>query len=148
MQRCQWSLATPLERDYHDLEWGVPVHDDRLLFEFLLLESAQAGLSWLTILKKRETYRLAFDQFNPECVARYDEAKISVLLSNPGIIRNRLKINAAVLNAQIFLNIQQEFGSFDDYLWRFVDGNPLQNNWRTHNDIPQIPHNLPRSAKI
>ena len=137
MQRCQWSLTSSLERDYHDLEWGVPVHNDRVLFEFLLLEGAQAGLSWLTILKKRDAYRLAFDQFNPENVARYQDAKINALLSNPGIVRNRLKINAAVLNAQVVLNIQQEFGQFDDYLWRFVDGKPQQNQWRTHHNVPQ-----------
>jgi DNA-3-methyladenine glycosylase I len=126
--RCAWvDLTKPDYIDYHDREWGVPVHEDTKLFEFLVLESAQAGLSWYTILRKRENYRLAFDQFDPEIVARYDEQKIQSLLLNPGLIRNRLKINAAVNNAQKFLEIREQFGSFDAYIWRFVDGTPLVN---------------------
>jgi DNA-3-methyladenine glycosylase I len=114
----------------------VPVHDDRLLFEFLILEGAQAGLSWSTILKKRDAYRAAYDHFDPALVARYDEAKISELLANPGIVRNRRKIEASVLNAQAFLKIQEEFGSFDAYLWQFVRGKPLQNAWKSLQEIP------------
>ena len=121
---------------YHDFEWGVPVHDDRLLFEFLVLEGAQAGLSWSTILGKRENYRQAFDHFDPDIVARYDESKIHELLQFEGIVRNRLKIQAAVINAREFLEVQQEFGSFNDYVWRFVDGIPVVNYWKRHEDIP------------
>lgn len=122
--------------NYHDAEWGVPVHDDRLLFEFLVLEGAQAGLSWSTVLNKRENYRQAFDHFDPETVARYDEQKIEELLQNPGIIRNRLKVQAAVANAKAFLAVQEAFGSFDEYIWRFVDGVPVVNHWRTLEQIP------------
>ena len=136
MKRCEWSSATELYRQYHDLEWGVPVHDDRLLFEFLILEGAQAGLSWSTILNKRDNYRQAFDNFIPELVASYSEEKIQLLLQNPGIIRNRLKVNAAVNNARRFLEVQQEFGSFDCYLWSFVEGRTIVNSWKTHSDIP------------
>src|SRR6266550_7677472 len=125
MERCPWA-KTDLYVQYHDTEWGVPVHDDRLLFEFLILEGAQAGLSWETILNKRENYRAAFDQFDPAKVASYDAQKIAALLNNPGIIRNRLKVNSAVSNAVAFLKIQREFGSFDAYLWRFVAGKPLK----------------------
>jgi DNA-3-methyladenine glycosylase I len=121
---------------YHDEEWGVPVYDDRMLFEFLILEGAQAGLSWSTILKKREGYRLAFDDFDAEKVARYDGIKISALLTDPGIVRNQLKIGSAVTNAQAFLKIQDEWGSFSDYLWSFVDGRPIQNAWRSLAEIP------------
>jgi DNA-3-methyladenine glycosylase I len=121
---------------YHDEEWGVPVHDDRLLFEFLILEGAQAGLSWLTILKRRETYRRAFDGFDPKQVATYGETKIAALLKDPGIIRNRLKVHAAVRNARAFLAIQEEFGSFDQYLWDFVGGKPVVNRPRTLADVP------------
>ena len=124
-RRCFWA-TTPLSIVYHDKEWGVPVHDDTRLFEFLILEGAQAGLSWETILRKRDNYRAAFDGFNPAKVARYDERKIAALLENAGIIRNRLKINAAVTNANRFREVQQEFGSFDAYVWRFVDGKPLR----------------------
>ena len=136
MKRCEWSSATELYRQYHDLKWGVPVHDDRLLFEFLILEGAQAGLSWSTILNKRDNYRQAFDNFIPELVASYSEEKIQLLLQNPGIIRNRLKVNAAVNNARRFLEVQQEFGSFDCYLWSFVEGRTIVNSWKTHSDIP------------
>ena len=124
-RRCFWA-TTPLSIAYHDKEWGVPVHDDTRLFEFLILEGAQAGLSWETILRKRDNYRAAFDGFNPAKVARYDERKIAALLDDAGIIRNRLKINAAVTNANRFREVQKEFGSFDAYVWRFVDGKPLR----------------------
>jgi len=124
-KRCFWA-TTPLSIAYHDEEWGVPVHDDARLFEFLILEGAQAGLSWETILRKRDNYRAAFDRFNPAKVAQYDERKIAALLANDGIIRNRLKINSAITNALAFREVQQEFGSFDAYVWRFVDGKPLR----------------------
>ena len=123
--RCFWA-RTPLSIAYHDEEWGVPLHDDNRLFEFLILEGAQAGLSWETILRKRDNYRKAFDRFNPAKVAKYDEQKIDQLLNNDGIIRNRLKINSAVTNARSFLEVQKEFGSFDEYVWRFVNGKPLK----------------------
>ena len=121
---------------YHDTEWGVPVHDDRVLFEFLILEGAQAGLSWITILKKRDRYRAAFDRFDPRKVARYDEARIALLLANDGIVRNRLKIRAAVQNAQSFLAVEKEFGTFDQYIWQFTGGRPLQNRWKEHQQMP------------
>lgn len=124
-KRCAWA-RTPLSIAYHDEEWGVPLHDDTRLFEFLVLEGAQAGLSWETILNKRDNYRAAFDGFNPAKIAKYDERRIAKLLNNAGIIRNRLKINSAVTNAHAFLAVQREFGSFDDYVWRFVDGKPLR----------------------
>lgn len=136
MKRCEWANTSKLEQDYHDEEWGVPVHDDRLLFEFLILEGAQAGLSWSTILKKREQYRLAFDRFDPKKVSRYLDEDIARLLANPGIVRNKLKVNAAVTNAQAFIAIQTEFGSFDSYIWSFVDGKTVQNQWETITDIP------------
>ncbi len=136
MKKCTWALSNPLEEFYHDHEWGCPVRDDRLLFEFLILEGAQAGLSWLTILKKREAYRKAFDHFDVTAVARYDQAKIEQLLADAGIVRNKLKIKAAVLNAQAFLLVQQEFGSFADYIWRFVNDSSIQNAWQQHADIP------------
>lgn len=125
MKRCSWA-RTPLSIAYHDEEWGVPVHDDNRLFEFLILEGAQAGLSWETILRKRDNYRAAFDRFNPAKVAKYDQRKIDALLNNDGIIRNRLKINSAVTNAIAFREVQREFGSFDQYVWRFVNGKPLK----------------------
>jgi DNA-3-methyladenine glycosylase I len=125
VKRCFWA-RTPLSIAYHDEEWGVPLHDDDRLFEFLILEGAQAGLSWETILRKRDNYRAAFDRFNPAKVAKYDERKIAKLLNNDGIIRNRLKINSAVTNAIAFLEVQNEFGSFDEYVWRFVNGKPLK----------------------
>ncbi len=134
--RCDWAGQDPLYVAYHDTEWGVPVHDDRKLFEFLILEGAQAGLSWITILRKRENYRRAFDGFDPEAVARYDEAKIAALLADPGIVRNRQKVAAAVGNAKAFLDVRDKFGSFDAYMWRFVDGRPVQNAWRTPAELP------------
>jgi len=135
MNRCAWA-KNELSIRYHDEEWGVPVHDDRTLFEFLILEGAQAGLSWDTILKKREHYREVFDNFDPEKVARYDSRKVKQLLADPGIVRNRLKIAAAIQNAKAFLTVQKEFGSFDAYLWRFVRGKPKQNSWRSIKDAP------------
>ena len=135
-RRCAWACRSEEERDYHDLEWGVPLHDDGKLFEFLVLEGAQAGLSWLTILKKRAAYRRAFDGFAPAVVAAYDEAKIAELLGDPGIVRNRLKIQAAVANARAFLAVQQQFGGFAAYMWRFVDGSPIQNAWRDYAEAP------------
>jgi len=134
--RCPWAGNDLLYRNYHDLEWGVPVHDDRLLFEFLILEGAQAGLAWITILRKREAYRRAFCGFDPEAVAAFDEEKIALLLGDAGIVRNRLKIRAAVTNARAFLEIQREFGSFDRYIWAFVDGEPLCNSWSSMKDVP------------
>jgi DNA-3-methyladenine glycosylase I len=135
-RRCDWSGTDPLYVKYHDREWGVPVHDDRRLFEMLILEGAQAGLSWLTILKKREAFREAFDRFDPSRVAEYDGRKIREMLRNPGIIRNRLKIQAAVQNAKAFLEVVDEFGSFDRYIWRFVAGKPIQNRRARLKDIP------------
>jgi DNA-3-methyladenine glycosylase I len=136
INRCAWAGSDPIYRDYHDAEWGVPVHDDRLLFEFLVLEGAQAGLSWITILKKREAYRRAFAGFHPEVVANFDESQMAQLLADPGIVRNRLKLSSALRNARAVLALQEEFGSFDAYLWRFVDGMPLQNAWRSHSEVP------------
>ena len=133
--RCPWP-KDELYRRYHDEEWGVPVHDDRLLFEFTVLEGAQAGLSWHTVLRKREHYRAAFDNFEAEKIARYGEQKVAELLANPGIIRNRLKIRAAIQNARAFLRVQEEFGSFDKYLWQFVDGKPIINRRRRMADVP------------
>lgn len=134
--RCGWCGNDPLYIQYHDTEWGVPVTDDRSLFEFLILEGAQAGLSWITILRKRENYRLAFDDFDPVKVALYNEAKIDQLMDDPGIIRNRRKLEAAVHNGRLFLKIQEEFGSFAEYLWSFVDYRPIQNKWATLKEIP------------
>ncbi len=134
--RCQWAGSDPLYVAYHDQEWGVPVHDDRLLFEFLVLEGAQAGLSWSTILNKRESYRAAFDNFDPQQVAAYDDARVAELLGNPGIVRNRLKVNAAVKNARAFLAVQTEYDSFAAYIWQFVGGQPKQNAWRSLSEIP------------
>ena len=136
LTRCPWCTKDPLYVRYHDEEWGVPLHDDSLLFEFLMLEGAQAGLSWLTILKRREGYRNAFANFDAHKVARFTPAKVERLLTDPGIIRHRLKIEAAVSNARAFLKIQEVFGSFDHYSWRFVDGKPVQNRWRGLDQIP------------
>jgi len=136
MKKCSWALSSPLLEHYHDFEWGVPVYDDRLLFELLILEGAQAGLNWSTILKKREGYRKAFDNFDAELIARYDEQKIDELLTNPDIVRNKLKVNSVVSNARAFLKVHQEFGSFNDYIWLFVEGRPLHNTWNTAADIP------------
>lgn len=135
LTRCPWA-RNELSICYHDEEWGVPTHDDRRLFEFLLLEGAQAGLSWDTILKKRENYRAAFDGFDPRAIARYDRRKIQSLLCDSGIIRNRLKIASAVQNAKAFLALQDEFGSFDTYIWQFVGGKPLANSWRSLTQVP------------
>ncbi len=134
--RCAWAAGDAFLIAYHDHEWGVPLHDDRALFEFLVLEGAQAGLSWLTILKKRPAYRVAFDQFDPQTVARYSEVKIAELLANAAIVRNRLKIRSAVQNAQAFLAVQDEFGSFDTYIWQFVNGRPLVNDWTGMEYVP------------
>ncbi len=133
--RCAWA-ATPLGIAYHDAEWGVPLHDDRGLFEFLILEGAQAGLSWELILQKRDAYRTAFDDFDPAVVAGYDDAKVAELLSNPGIVRNRLKVAASIGNARAFLDVQGECGSFDAYVWAFVDGRPLINSWQSMDEMP------------
>src|SRR6185312_13116863 len=136
-KRCTWvNVDQVLMRDYHDREWGVPAHDDRTHFEFLLLEAAQAGLSWAIVLNKREGYRRAFSQFDPEKVARYTKARVERLMADPSIVRNRLKIESAVRNAKAFLAIQHEFGSFDAYCWRFVDGQPKRNRWRAMKEIP------------
>jgi len=134
--RCTWCLGHDIYIDYHDHEWGTPQHDDQHLFEMLILEGAQAGLSWITILKKRENYRAAFDQFDPNIVAGYGPDKIAELLQNPGIVRNKLKVNAAVKNAKAFLKVQEEFGSFDAYIWSFVDGKPIQNHFKNREDVP------------
>lgn len=136
--RCGWSDDSDMMRHYHDTEWGVPVHDDRKLFEFLILDGFQAGLSWSIVLKKRDAFRAAFDNFNPHRVANYDEIKIASLLENPGIVRNRLKVNAAVNNAHAFLKIQEEFGSFDTYFWNFVNGKMIVNTWETLGQIPAV----------
>lgn len=143
--RCSWSGNDPLYQQYHDEEWGVPAHDDRHLFEMLCLEGAQAGLSWITILRKRAAYRAAFDQFDPELVAGYGQAKVAELLQDATIVRNRLKIAAFIRNAQRFLHTQAEFGTFDAYLWRFVDGAPLINRWQTWRDVPAY---TPLSQKL
>ena len=135
LSRCPWAKGD-LYTAYHDQEWGVPVHDDRRLFEFLILEGAQAGLSWITILQKRENYRKAFDHFDPRKLARYDAAKLKALLNNPGIVRNRLKIESAVRNAQACLAVQKEFGNLDRYLWQFVCGRPIQNHWTSRSQVP------------
>ena len=134
--RCSWCLKFDQYIEYHDQEWGVPVHDDNIHFEFLVLEGAQAGLSWATILKKREGYRKAFANFDPKKVARFTEAKMEKILLNPGIVRNRLKVKAAINNARCFLAIQKEFGSFDNYIWRFVNGKPIVNRWKTMDKVP------------
>ena len=148
LARCPWAVGDQYV-EYHDHEWGVPIHDDRLLFEFLILEGAQAGLSWITILKKRENYREAFDGFDPNVVARYDEAKRMDLMANAGIVRNRLKIQSAVDNAIAFLKVQDEFGSFDQFIWRFVDGRQRHNTWQTIGDVPaQTPESDAMSKEL
>ncbi|CAD5125430.1 unnamed protein product [Dimorphilus gyrociliatus] len=134
--RCDWSLGCEEEIVYHDKEWGVPVHDDRIHFEFLTLEGAQAGLNWRTILKKREAYREAFDNFDVEKIAEYKEEKIENLMKNPGIVKHRLKINSTVKNAKLFLDIQKEFGTFDSYVWKFVDNKRIVNKWEKTGDVP------------
>ncbi len=135
-KRCEWAGSDPAMRAYHDREWGRPVHDDRVLFEFLTLEGAQAGLSWSTILRKREAYRRAFAQFDPAAVARYGKRQVRQLMGDPGIVRNRLKIESAVSNAKALLRVQEEFGSFDRYIWRFVGGKPLRRRRRSLRDVP------------
>ncbi len=147
MTKCIWAVASAAEELYHDTEWGVPLHDDRKLFEFLILEGAQAGLSWRTILNKRDSYRMAFDQFDAEKMAAYDEHKVTSLLANPGIIRNRLKIQAAITNARAFLQISQQFCSFDTYIWQFVNGRPIQNTWKTHAEIPAFSQESERMSR-
>jgi DNA-3-methyladenine glycosylase I len=135
-QRCAWANSSQLFLDYHDSEWGVPVHDDRKLFEFLILEGAQAGLSWSTILNKRQGYVQAFDNFEVSKIANYSDIKVQELLANPGIVRNRLKIQAAIQNARSFLEVQDQYGIFDAYIWQFVDGKPVQNSWKSLQEIP------------
>ncbi len=135
-KRCQWCIGHTIYEDYHDLQWGVPVYDDRELFEMLILEGAQAGLSWLTVLQKRENYRKLFDQFDYQKIAKYTDKKLEKLLTNPGIIRNRLKVFGTRTNAQKFLQVQSEFDTFSDYIWQFVDGKPIQNKFKTLKDIP------------
>ena len=144
-KRCAWVTRDPDYIAYHDEEWGVPEHDDRHLFEFLVLEGAQAGLSWLTILKKRPHYRRAMDAFDPVLVARYDDDHIAALMQDPGLVRNRRKLEAAVINARVFLTVQAQYGSFDRYLWQFVDGRPRQNRWRS---IAEIPAATPESEAM
>lgn len=134
--RCGWCIGDPLYEAYHDKEWGVPVYDDANLFEFLILETFQAGLSWITILRKRENFRVAFDQFDYKKIAAYNEAKFESLMNNAGIIRNKLKIKATITNAQNFMKIQEEFGSFSKYIWRFVNGKPIQNMLKNHKEAP------------
>ncbi len=134
--RCEWSIKTDLEKKYHDTEWGVPLHDDRLLFEFLILEGVQAGLSWSTVLVKRAHYRLVYDNFDPQIVSQYDEEKEYQLLQDKGIIRNKLKIKASITNAIAFLKIVEEFGSFDSYIWKFVSGKPIINTWKSISEVP------------
>ncbi|MDZ5473725.1 DNA-3-methyladenine glycosylase I [Bacillus sp. 31A1R] len=136
MNRCGWVTNDPLYMDYHDKEWGVPVYDDRLLFEYINLEGAQAGLSWFTILKKRENYRLAFDHFNAEKIIQFDDSKIQELLQNEGIVRNRLKVQAVITNAKAFLAVQEEFGSFSSYIWSFVNHKPIKNHFRSLSEVP------------
>jgi len=143
--RCSWAGDLPIYQDYHDHEWGRPVHDDRKLFEMLNLEGAQAGLSWIIILKKREAYRIAFDGFDPNIVALYDDAKIEELMANDGIVRNRLKINAAIINAKLFLEVQKQYGSFDKFIWRYVDNKPIVGHFEK---IENVPATTPISDKI
>ena len=138
MERCGWCKGDALYEAYHDEEWGLPEHEDRRLFEFLILEGAQAGLSWITVLRKRENYRRLMADFDPEVLAGWGDAEVAAWLQEPGIIRNRLKLHGTLQNARAFLRVQAEFGSFDAYLWRFVDGKPIQNNWRTLQEVPAV----------
>ncbi len=135
IKRCEWCLSSTLDTKYHDEEWGVPVYDDNILFEFLILEGAQAGLSWSTVLKKRENYRLAFHNFDPNRIANYNQNKIDSLLADPGIIRNKLKVNSAVTNAKLYLQVQQDYGSFSDYIWQFVDHKPIKTHPKTIDEV-------------
>ncbi|MEA3239509.1 MAG: DNA-3-methyladenine glycosylase I [Candidatus Bipolaricaulota bacterium] len=149
IKRCPWVGSDPRYVRYHDEEWGVPVHDDQILFEFLLLEGAQAGLSWSTILNKRDHYREVFDQFDPQAVAAYDDTKIESLLQYPGIVRNRRKVASAITNARAFLEVQQEFGTFDRYIWGFVGGRPIRNAWTSVEEIPsQSPESIAMSKAL
>jgi len=145
MHRCSWAGTDPVYIDYHDREWGVPMHDERTLFEMLVLDGAQAGLSWITILKKRDNYRAAFDNFDARKMARYGERRVQALLNNPGIVRNRLKVGAAIQNAKMLLKLQEQEGSLAEYLWRYVDGKPIINAWRS---IKEIPARTPLSDTI
>jgi len=147
-QRCAWCDDSELYQHYHDTEWGIPSFDDRYLFEMLILEGAQAGLSWLTVLKKRAHYQQVFDNFDAQKIARYDTQKIQSLLQDPGIIRNRLKVNAAVANARLFLEIQSRYGSFADYIWQFVDGKAINNHWQTIADIPVTTKESDQMSKV
>ena len=147
VKRCDWLTEDETYIAYHDSEWGVPVHDDIKLFEMLILEGAQAGLSWLTILKRRDTYRTAYDGFDPVKVAQWDQNKIESLLNDPGVIRNRLKVEAARTNAEAFLKVTDEFGSFDDFIWSFVGGKPIMNSWKTLKEIPATTHESDRMSK-
>lgn len=144
-KRCEWCTSDPIYVDYHDNEWGRPIHDDRQLFELLILEGAQAGLSWLTVLKKRENYRKAFDQFNPELIAQYDEERFQTLMNNAGIIRNRLKIQSTISNALAYLDLVESGTSFSDFLWNFVDGEPIKNHFKC---LTEIPTSTERSDKM
>lgn len=146
-KRCAWVIDDPLSMEYHDCEWGVPVYNDRLLFEFLILEGAQAGLSWHTILKKRDNYRDHFDKFDAKKIVNYSQHKIDKLLANPGIIRNRLKVNAAIINANAFLEVKNEWKHFSDYIWHFVDGEPIQNHWKNLKQVPSKTAVSDRMAK-
>jgi DNA-3-methyladenine glycosylase I len=143
--RCEWATSDPLYTDYHDNEWGIPQHDDIKLFELLILEGAQAGLSWITILRKRENYRVAFNRFDARQIARYDHGKVAALLENPGIVRNRLKVMATIQNAKSFLEVKKEFGTFDRYIWGFVGGQPRKNHWK---DSKQIPAKTPEAEAM
>ena len=136
LERCGWCVGDPLYEAYHDLEWGVPQHDDNILFEFLVLEGAQAGLSWITVLRKRLRYRERMHNFDPESLSLWGEVEIAALMQEPGIIRNRLKLESTVKNARAFLNVQEEYGSFDQYIWRYVDGVPVQNSWQSLQEVP------------
>ncbi len=142
VERCGWAGADPLYQQYHDQEWGVPCRDDQTLFEFLILEGAQAGLSWITVLRKREHYRQVFDQFDTEKIARYSPRKVAQLLADPGIIRNRLKVMSSINNARLFIDIKEEYGDFSSFIWRFVDGRPIVNHWPT---LEQVPATTPES---
>ncbi|MBA3005742.1 MAG: DNA-3-methyladenine glycosylase I [Proteobacteria bacterium] len=145
MIRCAWVTDDPLYIKYHDMEWGVPLHEDTKLFEMLILEGAQAGLSWLTILKRRETYRIAYDGFDPAKIAKWNSTKIDQLLKDPGIIRNRLKVESAIINARAYLKVRDEFNSFDEFIWSFVEGRPIQNSWQ---EIGQIPATTAESERM
>ncbi len=147
IQRCSWPGEDPLYQAYHDKEWGVPVRGDKKLFEFLILEGCQAGLSWITILRKREAYRAAYDNFDWNKIAAYDAKKLAELMQNPGIIRNRLKVKASVTNAKAFIKVREEFGTFSKYIWSFVDGKPIQNKWKGMKEIPAVTDVAQRISK-